>query len=338
MNLVTPSHADRDGASPEPRRVPAGAPPVPRVEAGGPPAPAAPAGTDAPAASAAEKIGAWVKEFALYPFFIVLGIVGVFTLFSVLQRDDKDARDYLAEIRGGGGKERWYAAFQLSNSIARQGDDLKADAAFLQEVRELFDQSDDDDPRLQRYLAIVLGRLQDNAALPGLGRSLAADSDAETRMWSAWALGAIAAPEGVPALVGALADPDAGVREMGAYALGSLRDPRSLEPLRAALQDEAESVRWNAAIALALQGDGSGYAILRQLVNSVYLSRLEGMTDERVKETMLNAVKALGVLQASYPSARDLLEETSTSAPFPLVKQEARKQLESQAHGSRGGG
>ncbi len=79
---------------------------------------------------------------------------------------------------------------------------------------------------------------------------------------------------------------------------------------------------------MAAQGDSSGYTILRQLVNSVYLTRIDGMEDAQVKDVMLNAVKALGVLQTTFPSARDLLEETSTSAPFPVVQSEARAQLD----------
>jgi hypothetical protein len=306
----------------------AGVPTSPVEAAAGEPAAAAPTAGPPTGSGAAAAAGVWLKEFALYPFFIVLGIVGVFTLFSVLHRNSKDARDYLAEIRGSGGNDRWYAAYQLSNLIGRQAEELKGDAAFVQEVRVLFEGGDNDDPRLQRYLAIVLGRVGDDSVLPALVHAVQSDEDAETRMWSAWAMGAIGAPDGVPALLGALRDPEAGVREMGAYALGSLRDPRSVEPLQGLLQDQVEDVRWNAAIALAQQGDGAGFPILRQLVDSRYLSGIDGMTDERLREIMLNAVKALGVLQATYPSARDLLEETSASAPFPVVQQEARKQLE----------
>ena len=146
-------------------------------------------------------------------------------------------------------------------------------------------------------------------------------------MWCAWALGKIAAPDAAPPLVKALGDTDPAVRKMSAYALGSLHDASAVEPLTHLLEDAVEDVRWNAAIALAQHGDGAGYGVLQQMVNAVYLSRVPGMTDERVKDAMLNAVKALGVLQATSPSARDLLEETSRSAPFPLVQREAREQL-----------
>jgi HEAT repeat protein len=284
---------------------------------------------------AREKMGAWVKEFALYPFFIVLGIVGVFTLFSHLLRNDETALDYLQQLRTSGGNDRWYAAFQLSNHLARDEENLRGDPVFLAEAERAFEAGANDDPRVQRYLAIVLGRIGTAENLPTLEKALAGDDDVETRMWSAWAMGSIADQAAVPALIAALEDADPAVRKTSAYALGSLRDPRSVEPLTLSLQDEVEDVRWNAAIGLALLGDGAGFAVLKEMVNSLHLSRIDGMTDESVKSVMLNAVKALGVLQETYPSARDLLEETKESAPFPVVRQEAEKQLAAGESGAR---
>jgi len=280
---------------------------------------------------ASDSVGTLVKQFAVYPFFIVLGIVAVFTLFSLLLRDEKTEVDYVRAIRTASGDERWYAAFQLSNLLAKRGDALRGDPAFLHEVTSLFEAADGGDPRVQRYLAIVLGRVGDVSSLPSLGAALAQDDDVETRVWAAWSLGKIAVPEAVPSLVGGLGDADPAVRKMSAYALGALPDTRALPPLLDALDDPVEDVRWNVALALAQHGDGTGYPILQQMVNALYLSRIDGMTDERVKDVMLNAVKALGALQASFPSARDLLDETSRAAPFPVVQHEARQQLASGA-------
>ena len=285
------------------------------------------AAPDGPAPAAPEKVGDLVKQFAVYPFFIVLGIVAVFTLFGLLLRDRKTEIDYLRDIRTASRDQRWYAAFQLSNLIARRENELRRDPQFLGEVTSAFEDAENGDPRVQRYLAIVLGRVGDRTTERVLLGALSSDDDVETRMWSAWALGKIGAPEAVPPLALALEDRDPAVRKMAAYALGSLHDARATEPLRARLEDEVEDVRWNAAIALAQSGNGDGFGVLRQMVNSLYLSRVEGMTDERVKDVMLNAVKALGILQASYPSARDLLEETRQSAPFPVVQREAEQQL-----------
>jgi len=278
--------------------------------------------------TAQDKLGAWVKEFALYPFFITLGIVGVFTLFSFLMREDASALDFLRKIQTSSGNDRWYAAFQLSNHLGRSQDELKGNPEFVREVARVFEASADDDPRVQRYLAIVLGRVGDTGTLPVLTKALQEDDDAETRIWCAWALGALRDPGSVEVLIAALEDADPGVRKMSAYALGSLNDPRSVVPLRSHLDDEVEDVRWNVAIALAQQGDASGFAILRQLVNSLYLTRVDGMEGAQIEDVMLNAVKALGLLQVSLPSARDLLTETATAAPFAAVQQEARAQLD----------
>ena len=118
--------------------------------------------TGEPAAAAtADSMGTLVKQFALYPFFIVLGIVAVFTLFSLLLRQQKSEGDYLRELRTARGSERWYAAFQLSNLIARRGDELRRDPQFLEQVVSAYKSSAEGDPRVQRYLAIVLGRVGD---------------------------------------------------------------------------------------------------------------------------------------------------------------------------------
>lgn len=287
-----------------------------------------PSKADPAAPAPPESATALFKQFAVYPFFIVLGIVAVFTLFGLLLRDEKTEIDYLNSIRTASGDERWYAAFQLSKVLDKRGAALRGDPKFLHEVTKQFEGAGGEDPRLQRYLAIVLGRVGDVSSLPTLTEAMRTDDDVETRVWSAWALGKIAVPEAVPSLLGALEDADPAVRKMAAYALGSLHDPRALQPLLDTLDDTVEDVRWNVAIALAQQGDATGYPILRQMVDSVYLSRIDGMTDERLKDVMMNAVKALGVLQATSPSARDLLVETQRSAPFPLVQHEAKSQLE----------
>jgi HEAT repeat protein len=275
------------------------------------------------------------KQFAVYPFFIVLGIVAVFTLFGLLLRDEKTETDYLHSIRTASGDERWYAAFQLSKVLDKRGEELRGDPKFLHEVTTLFEAANGGDPRVQRYLAIVLGRVGDLSSVPSLSTAMRDDDDTETRVWAAWALGKIAVPAVVPALIAALEDADPAVRKMAAYALGTLHDERALQPLLDAFDDPVEDVRWNLAIALAQQGDASGYPILQQMVNAVYLSRIDGMTDERMKDVMMNAVKALGTLQATSPSARDLLAETARSAPYPLVQHEAKTRLEAAQQGHK---
>lgn len=290
-----------------------------------PESPAAPPPGATPEPS--ESVGTLVKQFALYPFFIVLGVVAVFTLFSLLLRDRKTEMDYLREIRTARGDKRWYAAFELSRTIAQSSERLKSDRAFVDEVTAVFETAGAQDPKVQRYLAIVLGQVGGAGAQPALAAALQQSADAETRMYAALALGKIGGAAAVPPLVAALEDTASNVRASAAYALGYLHDGRTVDALRARLADANENVRWNAAIALAQNGSGAGFGVLQQMVNSLYLSRIPGMTDERMKDVMLNAVKALGVLQTTDPSARDLLEETRRTAPYPLVQHEAEQQL-----------
>ena len=56
-----------------------------------------------------------------------------------------------------------------------------------------FEGAEADDPRVRRYLTLVLGRLGDPQAVPLLEGALA-DKDADTRLYAIWALGAVGDP------------------------------------------------------------------------------------------------------------------------------------------------
>ena len=98
--------------------------------------------------------------------------------------------DELAEVRGGTANRRWQAAFELSRSIGRIPPGAERDA-FAAETRRVFDGLSGkrpEDVKVRRYLVLVLGKLQDRAALPEL-LAAAKDPDPETRLYAVWALG-----------------------------------------------------------------------------------------------------------------------------------------------------
>jgi len=75
------------------------------------------------------------------------------------------------------------------------------------------------------------------------------------RARAAYALGTIAAPGRIEALIAALSDPDARVRYRAAHALGRIGDRRAVLPLVAVLKDESPLVRRWAVSALITIGD-----------------------------------------------------------------------------------
>ena len=70
----------------------------------------------------------------------------------------RSAEDYLTEIRTGGTNRRWPAAYELSRLMADP--EVRANrAARRRRSCEAFDEAKDDDPRVRRYLALAIGRL-----------------------------------------------------------------------------------------------------------------------------------------------------------------------------------
>src|SRR5437764_14668754 len=213
---------------------------------------------------------ALVVQFFLIPLVVVGITVGVYVGFRSLLADSRSPRDYLAEVQNGGTDRRWPAAYELSRLM----DDpkVRADRSLAPALVKAFEQAKDDDPRIRRYLALAIGRLDpplpaeaidvlsrsldepDRVVTPGVNVWISrltgwSDSDlGEVRISTIWALGASGDPRVATRLLPLYQSPDAGVRKMVVYALGALPGDAQRETLRAALQDEQPDVRWNAAV------------------------------------------------------------------------------------------
>ncbi|HEY7369580.1 MAG TPA: ATP-binding protein [Thermoanaerobaculia bacterium] len=119
-------------------------------------------------------------RFFLVPLLVVLTAVGIFLLVNVLTFERRSAREYLSEVRGGSASRRWQAAFELSRSVGsmKPGPERRAFAEETLRVLDEIRRHPDEDPRVRRYLVLVLGRLGENVAAPAL-RAAAGDPDAE---------------------------------------------------------------------------------------------------------------------------------------------------------------
>ncbi|MBI4510362.1 MAG: HEAT repeat domain-containing protein [Deltaproteobacteria bacterium] len=93
-------------------------------------------------------------------------------------------------------------------------------------------------------------RLARGDRLDELSRAIEHDRDDKARIAAAVALGKIADPRSVPALIQALGDKSPVVRGLAATALGRMADPRAIAPLERALGDGNEVVRARARDAL----------------------------------------------------------------------------------------
>jgi HEAT repeat protein len=261
-------------------------------------------------------------QFVVFPLGVVAIAVGIFFLFGKLASDEQTIPDYLNEVRSGGQRERWQAAYQLSQLInvgeAKKYPDL------ADKVASVYRASKDDDPRVRRYLSMVLGNLGDRRATPLLVEALR-DPDVETRMYAALALGRLRDPASVPPLVDVLAKDERDVRKSAAFALGEIGDPRAADSLAAALTDQTADVRYNTAIALARLHDTRAIGVLREMLDRSRLDRVEGMRPDQKEATMLGAIPALMAIAPEEAPA--LLTPLAHNDPSLQVQAAARAAL-----------
>jgi HEAT repeat protein len=262
-------------------------------------------------------------QFVVFPLGIVCVGVAIFLLFGKLAGEEHSIPDYLNEIRSGSTHERWQAAYQLSKSLKRG--EAKRYPNLEEQVASIYRGAKNDDPRIRRYLSMVLGNLGDKRATPLLLEATN-DKDVETRIYALMALGELRDPAAVPHVIELLRDEEKDVRKTTAFALGELRDPRAIEPLAALLEDETPDVRWNAAIALAQFGDRRAAPALREMLDRSRLKRIAGMREDQQEDAMIVALtvypRLVGVVEA-----KPELDRIAASDPSLRVRDAAKEAM-----------
>ncbi len=229
-------------------------------------------------------------QFVVFPLGVVAIAVAIFFLFGRLASDEQGIPDYLNEVQSGGRRERWQAAYQLSQLI--NAGQAKKYPNLVNDVTRVFAASKSDDPRIRQYLSMVLGNLGDRRATPLLVEALG-DASPETRLYAALALGRLRDRAAVPHLLRVFSSDERDVRKAAAYALGEIGDPSASSALATALSDPIADVRFNAAIAMARMGDPRSIGVIREMLDRSRLDRIQGMRPEQKDETILAAIPAL---------------------------------------------
>jgi HEAT repeat protein len=286
-------------------------------------------------------------------FLIPLAVVGITVLgylgFRSLLTDDRHAEDYLTQIRTGGTDRRWPAAYELSRMMADPA--VRANHELAPILVEAFERAKSDDPRVRRYLALAIGRLDPlpKEAIAALSQSLdepdegyktdwfshltgGADSEAgEARISTIWALGSSGDESVVPKLQPLYESPDAGIRKMVVYALGALPGSTQLSTLRTALADAEPDVRWNAAVALARHDSRDGVAVLQQMLDRAYVERTvkrevrQDDDSDPVAEVIVSGLRAAAALKD--PSFKPTIDDLSRGDRSMKVRQAALEAL-----------
>ena len=241
-------------------------------------------------------------QFFLIPLTVVAVVVAIYGGFRMMVADERTPQEYLDDVRTGGRERRWPAAYELSRLMDDPDTETRFPALAPALVRA-FVESKGDDPRVRRYLALALGRLQSPPAdtIATLAEALD-DPDTETLVSVIWALASLGDEAVGPRIVALYQSQDPGVRKMVVYALGVLPDDGSHTTLRAALDDPVPDVQWNAAVSLARHGDGRSVTVLRRMLDRDYVTGVVIPSDALVDPASdvmisgLRAVAALGVI------------------------------------------
>ncbi|HEX2831663.1 MAG TPA: HEAT repeat domain-containing protein [Thermoanaerobaculia bacterium] len=261
-------------------------------------------------------------QFVVFPLGIVAVAVGIFLLFGKLASDEQTIPDYLHEVQSGGRRERWQAAYQLSQLI--NVGEAKKYPNLVHDVVRVYQDAKNDDPRIRQYLSMVLGNLGDRRATPLLVEALN-DPSIDTRIYAALALGRLRDPVSVPPLLAQFNGNENDVRKAAAYALGEIGDARAREPLAAALGDADANVRYNAAIALTRMGDPRAIGVIREMLDRTRLDRVTSMRPEQKEQTILAAIPAL--MKLAPEEAPKLFAPLAQNDPSMQVRSAAKEAL-----------
>ena len=282
------------------------------------PRPATPA-TDIPKESSRTIL----FQFVVFPLGIVFIAVLIFFLFGKLATDEQTIPDYLNSIRSGSSHERWQAAYQLSKSLKRG--EASRYPNLEPQVALLYTNSKTDDPRIRRYLGMVLGTLGDRRATPLLLDGLD-DKDTDNRVYALMALGELHDPASVPRIAKAAADEDKDIRKTAYFTLGAIGDASAVPVLVNGLQDEVADVRWNAAVSLARLGDRRAIGPLREMLDRSRLNAVAGMREDQKEDAMIVAMSAY-VKVAGRDAVPDL-QRIAASDPSLRVQVAAKQALQ----------
>ena len=277
-----------------------------------------------------------IVQLVVIPLGVVAFCVALGGLFMWLTSERKDFDDYVRALQSSSGtkrgqqaqyllnyiqeSKRWQGIFDVTAQISGDREQFLArNPAAVAQLTQVFEESAGQDAKTRRYLALVLGLLADNQALPALRRGLN-DSDADTVKNCLWALARLRDNESVPVIVGLTKHEAAPVRLMAVYALGFLDGPPPA--LVAALNDPDEMVKWNAAFALANKGDRAGRDQLVKLLDKDYVDRFTDITMQNRQRYRIAAVNWLAKLDE-----KSALEKVSREDADLQVRNAAIQQL-----------
>jgi len=267
--------------------------------------------------------GIIIHSFFVIPFMIAVAAVLLFGTMHWLTREQLTAMDYLEQVKTGGLTKRWQAAFELSKILANPKL-VPQDEHFIREMEKAFLSAGQDDPRVQQYLALAMGRTGNVEFLKPITQALEKGKE-ENKYALIYSLGMLNDKRAVPVITPYLNDLDPRVRSISVVALGSIGDESAKPALRRMLKDNEPNVQWGAAISLARMKDAAGKEVLGNLLDRSYLSQYKEVDQKEQTQIVLQAIDVSTGLKDQELNAQ--IKKLSQNDENMLVRSAAMKSL-----------
>ena len=237
------------------------------------------------------------KVYTLYyAFFLIplmITIIGVmfFFMFKVLTYETNAPIDYLTDVQYGAASKRWQAAYELSKILSNP-ELVPLDNNFHLRMISVYKHSIHDDPTVRMYLALAMGRTENNIYGEPLMEGLN-DKDNGSRIAAIKALGNLAYNPSINRLIDFTNQNHSVAERLSAtIALGNMDNIIVKPVLKELLNDEEPNVRWDSAIALAKLQDDSGSKIIENLLDRNYYNQFNEVNAEEEVQAILIAIQA----------------------------------------------
>jgi len=283
-----------------------------------------------------------LPQFFLFPMLVVAACLVLYFGIRFLIQDTTSDLELLRDAQSGERNTGWRAALTLQNRIRGKPEKYREDPTFPGKlVRAWNDARAAKNREVVQYLAMALALVGGEEVAAALEEGTR-DAQADTRFYSAHAIGRLGEPARAGALLPLLKDPDRGVRTVAVYWAGMLGGSETVPALAAALGDPEPSVTWNSALVLASRHrDERALPVLRRLLDRSFVEGVgesvpahwedgwpfvQSRTPAEVRETLLiNAIKAAAAFR--HPDLRAPLEALKDRDPSLRVRDLATKAL-----------
>ncbi len=302
----------------------------------------------------------FIIQLFVVPGVIVGIIVVVWFLFNWLAQRGNDPRQYVQALRRSN-SARWQVASNLADALrnpmsasTKTDHQLAAELADILRTEIQAGQTDDEDVKLQGFLAKALGEMTIPDGLPVLieAASLEGSEGAlRVRLAALESLALLASnqpadkplsdPRLLPTLNEAASSDEGAVRSVAAFTLGVIGTDQANDRLAQMLVDAHPDVRYNAATGLSRHGDARALEVLIEMLSpesEAGLEESEG-SEKAFKQQLIwiNAIKAAGQLLAANPqldtaplapAVERLLENPEVQGQIRVQGKDLRRQVQ----------